>query len=193
MIYKLNVPLLSECLLDGVEAKLLKPGSWPFFKRAFPVDFFKPEYLVLNNIEWDNVLIFRKQSGVPSPLHSDTSRPGATYWGINWIHNGDCLMEYWDLADFPEESVFNVPGLLNKPDAVRLFMKPPGPPKLEYFLKPGAYLINATVPHRATAFGDRYCISYRPTTADTPWNEIVNKFQNLIIDYNFERPLNQEK
>jgi hypothetical protein len=56
---------------------------------------------------------------------------------------------------------------------------PSMPADLKYILKPGAYLVNTSMIHRATGFQKRYCVSYRATGKSFSWGEVINVFDDL--------------
>jgi hypothetical protein len=178
MIYRLDLPQLSECILDGVDDEYFKDNAETHYREAKPNKIFKPEYLKIKNFNWLAVLIFYRNFGASTPVHTDTADMSNTVWGINWIYKGPGLMEYWELDDFESENIQYFEDSLNYPTFRCI---PTTPPRLRYFLKPGAYLVNTTKPHKATSFKNRYCVSYRSTTATTPWGEIVDYFSDLII------------
>ena len=180
MIYKLNLPQLPECILDGVEERYFKDNADPHYIGVEPDKIFKPEYLILKNFNWFKVLIFYRNFGTSCPIHTDTANTRETVWGINWIYKGQGLMEYWELEDFEPQNIKYYVDNLGFP-TFRCF-KPTKSPRLRYFLNPGAYLVNTTKVHRATSFKNRYCVSYRSTTTLISWNNIVDQFSDVIVD-----------
>lgn len=176
MIYKLNLPLLSECILDGVAERYLQPRGEQVYDQVIPYDFFKPEYLSLKNLNWTGILIFSKNT--PGFIHTDTDDPKSmTMWGINWIYNGFGIMEYWNYDNFKEEDKQYVVDEHSFP-TFRFVTN--HPPSLRYFMKPGAYLVNASAVHRATGINNRFCVSYRTSDVYTPWSNIIKMFDDLI-------------
>jgi hypothetical protein len=181
MIYELNLPQLSECIVDGVDKKYFPEGNKTHYTRLNPKEIFKTEYRSLKNLPWDTVLVFYRQPGQSCPAHSDVGNMESSAWGINWIYKGTGIMEYWDLEDFEKDKVQFYEDSLGY-STFRCI--PTKPPRLKYILKPGAYLVNTTKIHRATSFQDRYCVSYRTEFLDIPWNEVINLFKDLIVDKN---------
>ena len=179
MIYKLNLPQLPECILDGVEEQYLLDKLDYYINSVLPFSFFKPEYLTLGGFNWTNVLIFYKKDSADSIAHTDNMNPNImTNWGINWIYKGCGIMEYWYLEDFEKENVT----ITNFEFASAIYTcKPTTPPRLKYFLTPGAYLVNGSNAHRATGIDHRYCVSYRTDINTVSWSNIVNHFDNLVI------------
>jgi hypothetical protein len=180
MIYKLNLPQLPECILDGVEEKYLCNDIKHHNNSVLPPNFLKSEYLTLGGFHWKEVLIFYRKDSAAPLAHTDNIDPNnITTWGINWIYKGFGLMEYWYLEDFERE---NVKESIYRSSSAIFHCNPTTPPRLKYLLTPGAYLVNASNAHRATGFSHRYCISYRSTTDRIPWNNIVSHFRDLIIN-----------
>ena len=54
----------------------------------------------------------------------------------------------------------------------------------------GAYLVNATIPHRATAYNERIVLSVRPNRMgeqgillwNKSWDDIVDMFKEYIVE-----------
>jgi hypothetical protein len=153
-----------------------------------PEDIFKPEFLTFKNFNWTDVLIFLLKSNSFGPIHSDNADPKKfTDWGINWIYKGHSLMDYWDLDTLKNEDVkYSVdrpgPPKEGLSESPLLLWTSTIPPDARYLLKPGAYLVNTSTPHRATAIDDRYCISYRSDVRTTPWCDVVDIFKDIIIN-----------
>lgn len=181
MIYELSLPQLSECILDNVEKKYFPRGNETHYSRLNPVDILKPQYRSLKNLPWDTLLVFYRQTGQSCPAHSDVGNMNSTAWAINWIHRGFGIMEYWELEDFENS---NVQFFQDSLGYSTYRCVPTKLPRLKYVLRPGAYLVNTTKIHRATSFQDRYCVSYRTTILDIPWNNVIDMFRDLIVDQN---------
>lgn len=178
MIYKLNLPQLSECILEGIAEKYLFDNNENSYAWVEPKKIFKSEYLHIKDLNWTEVLIFFKKNSKPGIPHTDNSDPNKiTTWGINWIYNGIGLMEYWNFDDFPKE---NVKFVLDKHGYGTYHCLPAIPPRSKYILKPGAYLVNTSMVHSAIGNPGRYCVSYRTTGRSFSWGEIVNLFDDLI-------------
>jgi hypothetical protein len=45
----------------------------------------------------------------------------------------------------------------------------------------GAYLVNASIPHKATGESKRHVLSLRNNTCIETWDTVVDKFKNYII------------
>lgn len=187
MVYKLNLPPLEECILEGVREHYFKENNEAHYIKVDPVGFFKPDILSLKNLSWNTILIFLRKSARPGPPHTDNVNPEhITTWGINWIYNGFGTMEYWDPRDYSSSERKYV---LDQQDFPTFHVEPKTPPKLKYLMRPGAYLVNTSMIHRPIGFQNRYCVSLRSTTYQTPWYEIVKLFDDIIIHDKINLPV----
>lgn len=173
-VYKLNLPLLPEILLDSAKKSLFNQtrDSFCYLK---PLNIVKPEWLTVNSYNWNNILHFYKNNttGVIHMDDKDVLNQAWSNWGINWIHGNSGIMEYWLLQDVVLPSVSN-----DKVD--RIVCTTAKKPHRTYYMSEGAYLVNASFPHRATALGSRYAFSLRDTTCFETWDTVVDKFKNYI-------------
>lgn len=187
MIYKLNLPPLEQCILNGVKDRYLSNKNLNYFQVP-PAKLFKPGILKLNDVNWVKTLIFHKPDNLSSTIHTDITVPGKIAWGINWIYNGYGLMEYWEPEDF------NTIVTHRDAQGFKIFVgfREKCPPRLTYWLEPGAYLVNVTGFHKATGFKDRYCISIRAADYSySSWDTIVKSFDNLIIPTDLGQPIDK--
>ena len=170
-MYRLNLPPLDEILSDEGRAKLLVGKDEYLYHLYNPKDILKPEWFALDGIEWNSALFFYKNNST-GILHVDV--PGV--WGINWIYQGNGNMEYWSHDDVefvttkPDDrgNVFTT--CITKKDPIKI-----------YETLPGAYLTDASYPHRASGYDGRYALSLRCYSNITPWSYAVAKFQHLFI------------
>lgn len=192
LIYQLDLPDISQCVLDGVTEQYFLNNLSPYHITVNPREFFKPEYLTIMDIRWAKAFIWLRNAGVPGKIHTDRSNRSLV-WGINWIHRGYGLMEYWDYDNFDSRSMIAE----REDDSNHLVytFKPDVPANQTYLLPPGAYLVNTVMPHRATGFQHRHCVSYRSDTWMTRfkkdkitdmttlgWSDVVGMFERLILD-----------
>jgi hypothetical protein len=184
-VYKLNFPLLPDILLDSAK-KSLFDFTEPTHKMMVAKELVKPEWLIFNNIEFEGFNFFYKPNFI-GLIHSDEAtelkEPTAPcVWGINWIHNGSARMEYWTkemldpVLDEPDSPEYLRSGYK------RIRCSTNVAPIKVYDMMVGAYLVNASVPHRASGFGNRYAVSLRPKIKNMPWLEVVDNFKNYIIN-----------
>jgi len=172
-MYKLNLPPLDEILTENGKKELFVGKNTTIYKQYDPKDLLKSEWLKWRNIEWDFVNFFYKPNH-RGFIHID----GPGVWGINWIHNGFGLMEYWQPEDVtilePEPDEIN---------SIRSECFTNKKPYKIYNVSPGAYLTNAILPHRATGIMGRYALSLRCYKSDTwvPWDQAIIKFKDLFI------------
>jgi hypothetical protein len=187
MIYKLNLPPLEKCILDGVVDQYFKKNNDAHYIKVNPVKVFIPQILSLKNLHWNTLLIFLRKSATPGPPHTDNVDPeNITTWGINWIYNGFGTMEYWDPKDY---SLLERKFVMDQQDFPTFHIEPKTSPDLKYLLKPGAYLVNTSMIHRPTGFQNRYCVSLRSSTYQIPWSSVVELFDDMIIRSNINLPV----
>jgi hypothetical protein len=164
-VYPLNLPPLADILLDS--AGLFSTSS-DFCKYA-PQDILKPEWCHWEGLNWDFSLFFQKTDGKTGMIHVD-----GPVWGINWIHNGHGTLEFWNPKDVDmvlETTELGTP---------RYKCSTTVAPSKIYTTVPGAYLVNASAPHRATGFDKRYALSVRSYSSKLSWESAVTKFQKYI-------------
>lgn len=171
LVYKLNLPPLTDILLPGAAERIFVPDSNSVHRHYDPVELVKPEWLEFNGFKWDFVNFFYKNNHVGF-LHSD----GPTVWGINWVHGGSGSLQYWRPEDTTTTMDFCAMGHRRfRHESVK-------PPYLTYDTPPGAYLVNAIVPHVASGFAGRYAFSLRVYKQKAiPWPEVIERFKEYIV------------
>jgi len=188
-VYQLNLPPITDMLLDGINENMLAPlarkadESSSFFYNSIPAtSIIKPEYLNINGFEFTLVLLFYKSNGSLGRIHRDTTDLGITEWGINWIHGGFGILEYWNEEDLINEEVIT---RIDEQGYPIIHYKSLTPARKTYTTtSPNAYLVNATEIHRLTAWGGRWAISLRTKklpNCNMSWDDIIEKFKNLIV------------
>jgi hypothetical protein len=184
LVYQLNLPPITHMLLDGIDENILAPlakkAAENFIYRSFPADaIIKPEYLNINGVEFTKALLFYKSNGKLGRIHRDTPDLSKTFWGINWIHGGNGILEYWDEEDLVNE---NVVTQIDEQGYPIIHYTSLVPARKKYITTaPNAYLINTTEIHRPTGWDSRWAISLRSDIDNISWNDIVERFKNLII------------
>lgn len=173
-VYKLKLPPLSEILIDP---SLILTDRIPR-KAIHAKDIVKPEWLYWNKMYWNHCVYFFRSFGLEdrSNIHIDNGNKNFTVWGINWVNNGYGTMEYWraNQIEFVENFV-----LQDSTPILRCMTTQPA--YKTYNMYPGAYLINSTLPHRATGYNNRFVLSLRSSVSyKLSWTEVVNKFENYI-------------
>jgi hypothetical protein len=166
-VYKLDLPPLDTILL---EPNKLFSNSITFNQYA-PKDILKPEWLNWQDLSWDFSLFFYKTDGDTGIIHID----GPGVWGINWVYNGYGKMDFWNLEEV--ETTYELTSL----STPRYRCATKTKPIKTYNTDPGAYLVNASIPHRATGYNQRYTLSLRSYSSKLSWLQAVNKFKNLMI------------
>ena len=171
-IYKLNLPPLDEILTQQAQTELFVGKNQQIYKQYHPKDLLKSEWLTWKDVEWDFVNFFYKNNyrGI---IHVD----GPSVWGINWVYNGSGSMEYW----LPED-VTQLPAGLDEVGSKRSECFTNKDPVKIYKTPPGAYLTDASSPHRASGYNGRYAFSLRCYyTNPISWEEAKVKFGDLFI------------
>jgi hypothetical protein len=173
-IYKLNLPPLTDILQEGVAEKIFNGGDSSFKRVYDPQQIIKSEWLTWNDIQFNHIDFFYKNNFV-GIVHVDAEHA----WGINWIHNGLGKLEYWLPNDITK--VGNELDALGSPRCRYIANTPP---IKRYTTPPGAYLVNAGIPHLASGKNGRYALSLRsrhPQNQSLRWDDVVTKFKHLII------------
>jgi hypothetical protein len=185
LIYKLDIPPLDQVLDNKFDLRTLVPENFVGSKILYyhPREIFKNEWCNFLGYEWDYVSCFIRSGKQQSIIHRDNPHsPTQLHWGINWTLGARSLMEYWPLEDIEQESIIKDNG--NKETVL---LKTTKQPFKTYTLEPGAYLVNASIPHRATNLEDnlRFVVSLRSkkirnTEEFKTWNNVVDRFSFLF-------------
>lgn len=183
-VYELLLPKFSEIVNENfVESHNQKKYEY-LAGNDLPM-IVKKEWLNFLGIDWKSYKIFKKSEFVGS-IHTDLGRGEEDYndiciWGINWVFGGSGKIEFWNYDSVKLVGITmgtdNDPtyGKVPKYDSLTL-------PNFEYpTLENKVYLVNASLPHRATGYLNRKVFSLRPASYKTPWADIVEKFKNYII------------
>lgn len=184
-VYKLNLPPLTEILLDTAKEKLFNAKHEAEHSHITDLkSYLKPEWLTFNGITW-NIVSFFYKSNYTGLIHIDEQVRAhlpheRSSWGINWIHGGSGILEYW----LPEDIIFSPPETDETGDYKRIQCSTNKPPYRTYNMSPGAYLVNASIPHRATGYEGRYAFSLRDNAEKTikTWNTVVEMFSPYIVN-----------
>ena len=170
-MYKLDLPPLDEILTEAGKIELLVGKDKTLYKQYHPKDLVKPEWLAWRGLEWDFVNFFYKNN-YQGIIHID----GPGVWGINWIYHGYGTMEYW----MPED-VEQLPAEYDDIGSKRSECFAKKDPIKIYTTMPGAYLTDASIPHRPSGYDGRYAFSLRCYGDPMTWQEAVVKFEDLFI------------
>jgi hypothetical protein len=180
-VYRLNLDLdffSSKLNPEFISSEQYKLSDNPKFHQTGVKYFFNSETLFIKNIHWDQATYFQKTNGFRGSIHLDYS---TGFWpGINIIFSGSTTMEYWHTDTLSDAEIYTHGG---EYDAFRLkAFRTNKDPDFVYEMLPGVYLINASVPHRATGHGDRRLISLRSQeNLNKTWDQMTALFQDLII------------
>ena len=181
-LYELNLPSFEKIILPtfkGFEDDCIT-SNYNFLVVENITEIIKPEYLSIANLNWKRIFYFKK-SNYTGSIHSDASLPNQTYFSINWITDGNGLIEFWDETDVI--TLGSTPGSINEPTTgIRpTYLSKSSPSKLYPMYKDHVYLINASTPHRARGFKNRKCYSMRTDHTDIAWDTVVKLFNKYII------------
>jgi hypothetical protein len=184
-VYQLNLPPITDMLLDGINENMLAPlarkadaRSSFVYESMLATSIIKPECLTINGFEFTHANLFYKSKGKLGRIHRDTTDLSITAWGINWIHGGFGTLEYWDKEDLVNDKVITRIDGQGYPIIHYTSLVPARKKYVQ--TSPNVYLVNTTEIHRPTAWGGRWALSLR-TKCNIPWDDIVERFKNLII------------
>jgi hypothetical protein len=184
-VYELNLPPFNEIVQSTFSGFLESTDDYVYIAGYDQKNIVKEEFLKLKNIPWGGYRYFKKSNRSGS-IHSDANYepitdPNKCIWGINWIFDGSGLISYWDWKNVYR--IGNTPGSQNLPKdgVVPKFFTNKLPDFSYANIKNKAYLVNATVPHRATGELNRKAFSLRPRGVNYNWENIVELFSDLII------------
>lgn len=180
-IYKLKLPSITEIVQDSAREKIFSGKDTAIHKSFNVKDVLKPEWLTFKNIPWQHLILFYKPDFLGT-IHADDwekirGLDEECVWGINFIHGGTGVMEYWEPEDMDSlESVADGVGTYN----MRCVTSKPA--RKIYTTEPGAYLVNASAIHRVRGIGKRYAIVLRPNgPAGFTWPRLIDHFKDLIV------------
>jgi hypothetical protein len=182
-VYRLNLPSFYEAKLPDFSLDKFFGNS--LIRGHKPVEFLKPEYCQLKNLDWRFSLSFKKFPGSVSIKHVDNPslEDPLLRWGINWIV-GKGGMKYWH-----REQIESYESEIDDAGYTRARLNITQPCFRDYkTIDGGVYLVNARAPHQA--YNDdpnliRYALSTRIDFKNNPktWEEVVELFKDLIIEY----------
>lgn len=185
MVYKLNLPPLPEILKDDFNLNSLISKNFFGSKIIYyhPSEVFKEEYSNFLDYYWDDLIFFIRSGKQSSIIHRDNLKsPDIMNWGINWVYGDTSMLEYWKFEDVEKENI-----LIDSAgeEVVQISVK--NNPYVSYIMPPGAYLVNASVPHRGKNIGDnvRFLVSLRSRRLRNmedfkTWDSVVEKFKFLF-------------
>lgn len=186
-VYKLNLPNIKDVVLSLDDIKNLIPddfrGSQIFYPD--PRDIFKPEWLSYKGLSWDYCSVFIRSGKEKSILHKDNPHsPKSLHWGINWILGDASVMEYYDEKNMSNERI-----IIDSGGKTTVLLSSDKSPDKIYNLENGAYLVNASVPHRAINLSNKTrivlslrSINFRKENSSVVWRDVVEMFRDEIIN-----------
>ena len=171
LVYPLNINSSIYDIIPEIEKyKIKEPGV-----KLYSPDILDPKWKIFEGVTWDYISIFYKANNFrPKVAHIDIDEPeNNKSWSINIHLDGAGLLEIYNFEDIIRQK-----RCLNGTDC-----SVHGEPMKSYYMPEGAYLINSFYPHRATGYGERFCVSLRSrSTFNIEFEDIYNKFKDYIID-----------
>ena len=194
--YKLNIPSFQEMVRDDWKQKLNFRSMTVMPNIANAKDVIREEYLNFNNINWDHIVSFPLDPESNPQIHSDNwslsedmsddlENPSIILFAINFVVTGSNRMDYYLPSQLDKNYFVSSP-----PNYPQRNWTTTQEPYKSYKMEPGAYLLNITVPHKATAYTERLLYSLRPKRTphsyfeywqSKSWDDIVKIFENYIV------------
>lgn len=183
-VYRLNLPSLDNILIS--DFSWYNDNDMKYNYISDNIDgVIKSDMKNFLGFKWNTFRYFKK-SEMHGSIHSDldniTNLDDRCVWGINWIIGGDGALEFWNWDNVKHVGVTS--GAINNPK-LGIAPKFTTNKKADYFYhtkKDEIYLVNASLPHRASGMKNRKAFSLRVDTIETPWTEVVDRFRNYIIN-----------
>jgi len=180
-VYKLNLPPLQNILQENFQGFNDDGTNYNYLIIKDLENVIQKQWLTFANLDWTTLLYFKKQN-ITGNIHSDIENINETVWAINWVYDGQCVLNYWDWKNLrkgtPGPSPINDEYFPKRNQYIALT-----PPNYVYTLESdAAYLVNANYPHQASGIGNRKVFSLRTKIVDKPWHEVIKLFQDYIIE-----------
>ena len=177
-VYQLKLPPINDMLLNGIADQVLTVSNEFKYKTLSAKSIIKPECLEINGFTFNGAAMFHKVNGELGRIHRDTADPSITVWAINWVYSGFGRLDFWDESDLVGEEVAE---RVDEQGHLNIQYKSMLPARKTYMMySPNAYLVNTTEIHRPVGWGSRWVISLRAGIVDVSWDNIVEKFKDLI-------------
>lgn len=179
-VYKLDLNLnffMDKLRSEFKNSELYELDDNPKFLQTNVSRFFNCDSIHLKGIDWEHAAYFQKINGYTGSIHVDY-RTG--FWpAINIICSGHTTMEYWHEETVVDAEIYTY-GDVGDAFRLKAFKTDKAPDKI-YQMPIGVYLINASVPHRATGHGGRRLISLRSmSNLEKTWSQMTELFQDII-------------
>lgn len=184
--YRLNLPSIDQVFISFSEIQKLLPSHFKGSKILYPRpdQIFKSHWLSYKDISWDYVSLFFRSGNEESMIHRDNpNNPNSLHWGINWISGENSIMEFWDDDLIEKQKIIQDGG-----GKTTVVLETTLQPSYRYTMSTGAYLINASIPHKITNLSNdtRIAVSlrsqkFRYENPSVAWRDIVEMFKSEII------------
>jgi hypothetical protein len=179
-VYKLNLPPVTDILMPDALSKLNHNPDHPVVELFLADQVIKSPWLTFNGCRWTTAVYFYKPLNFVGRIHHDTDKPGEMPWAINWIWGGTGRLDYYLPENIPPpRTMINHLGY-PVTEYAGLGSDQYQPDK-KYIMTPGAYLVNAALPHQPSSLGQRHCWSMRSNeNYNLSWDVVVDKFHDYI-------------
>ena len=183
-LYKLNFPTFDEVKKCNIHFQD-NNNTYSYLNDFNFNDYIDLDKIKFLDFKWKSYRYFKKSKNSGS-IHSDATwdieiYPKKCVWGINWVFGGDGKIDFWETKSTKQigftRGADNNSNLGIAPKFIPLKMA-------DYSydtLKDNVYLVNATLPHKATGNLNRQVFSLRTDLFDIPWEDIIKIFSKYII------------
>lgn len=185
-VYRLSLPPISTMFKDGIAESVFGPRTSGLYQLLDPSLIIKPECLKFRDMTFNHGMIFyrNKRSKVHQDLGTSQNPHIVTNWGINWIHKGWGTLEFWEYSDFTPEQTHK---FIDSQNVEVIWYDDDVPSTKAYTMQADtAYLVNASMPHRAMGYDGRYAVALRDKSMyNLKWEDVVEKFSDLITPWSW--------
>ena len=182
-IYKIKGPSLKDILIPGIENTIFADDKKTIDNQYLSADeIFSQEFLnsKWRGYDWTRSIVFYKNN--QGGIHIDNSNLYGNEWGINWIVSGFGGIKFWKTENIKPPNTIKI---IKNHYLFNIKTKPCF--TTETTVEESPYLVNANIPHSAWG-NDRFAVSLRifPGSKNylytEPWEKIVEKFKDIIIE-----------
>lgn len=184
-VYELNLPSFYEVIREDFSGFRKVDAANDYLAGKNLSSILKPEWLHFHGFKWNSFRYFKKND-ISGSIHTDLDSKedfdkNKCMWGINWIFNGSGTIDFWHWKNV--NCIGNVVGPANSPNMLNVpkFVTTVKPDFSYTTLKNKVYLINSSLPHKATGVANRCAFSLRTDDISNDWKTIVEKFKSYII------------
>lgn len=184
-LYELNIPSFYEIKQSSFNFIDESPNIYRYEKKFDEViDINRIPLLKQLNFKWKSYRYFKK-SNVQGTLHTDLDDPNdynkECEWAINWIFDGGGKLNFYKFENCIPIGMTSGAQNLNIAKTPKFRAKKIIPDYSYNTIQNKVYLINTSLPHIAFGYNNRRVFSLRTDDRTIKWEEVVNKFKDLII------------